>query len=767
MVFDLAEVDALGGGTARLLNEFAAERAGRGGKTAFRVTSRTVRGFLCADPHLPPPPLCASLDEAIAAVREAAPPPRRDDVPRSGPPERAALATRGFETAAMRRERTGAPDDGATESAMRSLFAPEDERDDGGAARRHERPARGREPARPTPPARPHGNQSARDEPVVNRVLDLDPPAPAPPAPRRPPSTATVATRDRLQAALRQRGVTSRLFLFERDGDGRFYLVTRNGADRERGFEAEGGLAMAIASRTPTFLIDLDADALNEAETDLLGELNCEIAAPIGSGARPQFLAFLSKEQPGDEYSLEELQELEEVLASLAPAPDGKGERRAVKHGASAPEPGDREMQVLFGDAPALDADDLAPAVSPGETFLIPELDRPAPIHVDDAPPAPPARASSPDQVRTLRRSIAQMRDILSLTQDFDAGFGTSKLLEVLVLSVVSVARVETVLYFAAQDGDYQLTHHRGLSGDGVQGLRLRGDSTLVQRALGTARGVEIGDSAQITEEERIWARQLGLRWAVPFRYKDETLGLLLLGDCAEEAPTDLEVLGWLLAQAGLAYDRARLYETLQDRTLGVVRGLITLIEARNAFDCGSTEQVVRYSQALARELQFAPEHMRDLVFGAVLRDVGMLKISEALLRSSADLTSDQWETIRQHPQESAAIMRQMRFGAVALDVVLHHHETYNGEGYPMGLRGRAIPLGARIVAVAESYVKMTMDRPYRKALSKPEALESLAENWGLRYDPLVVDALVRVVNRELSMGLRTERDLTKDLFGV
>lgn len=84
-----------------------------------------------------------------------------------------------------------------------------------------------------------------------------------------------------------------------------------------------------------------------------------------------------------------------------------------------------------------------------------------------------------------------------------------------------------------------------------------------------------------------------------------------------------------------------------------------------------------------------------------------------------------------------------------------------------MGLRGRAIPLGARIVAVAESYVKMLMDRPYRKALGKAEALESLAENWGLRYDPLVVDALVRVVNRELSMGLRGDSDLARDLFGV
>jgi HD-GYP domain-containing protein (c-di-GMP phosphodiesterase class II) len=97
----------------------------------------------------------------------------------------------------------------------------------------------------------------------------------------------------------------------------------------------------------------------------------------------------------------------------------------------------------------------------------------------------------------------------------------------------------------------------------------------------------------------------------------------------------------------------------------------------------------------------------------------------------------------------------------------MHHHEAYNGEGYPMGLRGRAIPLGARIVAVAEAYVKMTLDRPYRRALGRAEALESIAENWGLRYDPLVVDALLRVVNREMSAGLGSESDLARDLFSV
>jgi HD-GYP domain-containing protein (c-di-GMP phosphodiesterase class II) len=164
--------------------------------------------------------------------------------------------------------------------------------------------------------------------------------------------------------------------------------------------------------------------------------------------------------------------------------------------------------------------------------------------------------------------------------------------------------------------------------------------------------------------------------------------------------------------------------------------------------------------------VQVPEESWRELAYGAVLRDIGMLRIDPEILRSSGQLTAEQWETVRRHPLEGAAIMRQMRFGEVAIEVVLHHHEAYNGEGYPSGLRGRAIPLGARLVAVAESYVKMTMDRPYRKALPQVEALESLAENWGLRYDPLIVDALVRVINRELSMGL-DEMELTRDLFGV
>lgn len=683
VVLDLSEVEALGGGTSRLLNAFAAERGGRGGKTAFRVTSRTVRGFLQADPHHLPPPLFESLEEAVASLRgrseaaTAVPAPSR---------HRAETVRPG---ASPRRPEAAVPPYGAS-----PRNGDEDDDDD-----------------IPMPSLLVGEEEDFDFDIQLGEPISLE------------PHHDATAVRDELVEALRRRGVASRVFTFRLQPSGKYCMTTRQGLDRECTLERDGGLARSIDGGA-TFLVDIDYELLSDREAQLLTELNCEVASRLHATGGDEYLAFVSKEQPGDEFTFDEVQVLEEVLR-------GAGAVAAPRA------PADAE---IFGGG-----------------FVA----RPS---VPAAPKAVPAHPAA-DATRTLRRDLAQLRDILSLSQDFDAAFGTSRLLEVLVLSVVSVARVETVLYFAARDSEYRLTHHRGAPPESLQGLRLRGEASLVQVALAAPRGVCIGDAAQITEEERIWARQHGLRHAVPFRYKDEVIGLLLLGESAEDASPDLETLSLLLAQAGLAYDRARLYETLQDRTLGVVRGLITLIEARNGFDCGSTERVVRYTQALARELQFPADSVRDLVYGAVLRDVGMLKVSESMLRSALELSADQWESIRRHPQEGASIMRQMRFDPVAIDVVLHHHESYNGEGYPMGLRGRAIPLGARIVAVAESYVKMTMDRPYRKALGRAEALESLAENWGLRYDPLVVDALVRVVNRELSMGLRGDRDFTRDLF--
>jgi HD-GYP domain-containing protein (c-di-GMP phosphodiesterase class II) len=739
LVLDLSGIESMGGGTARLLNEFAAQRAARGLFTAFSVTSPTVRGYLSTDPVSQPPPILATLDQAVATL-----------VARRAPP---------FERMANPSV-PAIPNDGGGNGA----WAPE------------------------------------RASMEVDRVLaaiGLGETVSS----GAGPSTATERAAQ-VETELRRRGLAASVRVFVLQADGDYHEVTAGSVDWGQSLPYHGVLAEGLRAHVgPCFLFDLYSEPLTDVEARIVGNLNCEVVARLTHPEHGELLAFLAKERPGDEYTLDELAQVDEVLHEILGA--GHGAPEDAENLALDPDPS-ADMPIApapFAAAPVAVAP-VAPApmapspiatttiagspivaapivAAPIETAReLPAAAAPAPVAPSEpvasfaaadrpalvvpAPIAPPLRET--ENERELRRKVTHLRDILNLSQGFDATFGHARLLDILVLSIVSISRADSVLYFGERGGEFHLTHHRGLATQTLPGMRLHADSTLVRSALASECGVNVERSPQVSEEEKIWARQHDFEWVLPFRSKDQPLGIVLLGRA--EQP-DLEMLAHLLRHAALAYDRACLYEMLQDRTLGVVRGLITLIESRNPHDAGSTEQVVHYAQALAREIHYPQDLGRDLMYGAVLRDVGMLRIDQSILGSSGQLSADEWEDVRKHTIEGAAIMKQMRFADVAVEVVLHHHEAYNGEGYPMGLRGRAIPLGARIVAVAESYVKMTMDRPYRKALGRAEALESLAENWGLRYDPLIVDALVRIVNRELSIGLQGEMEFTRDLFGV
>jgi HD-GYP domain-containing protein (c-di-GMP phosphodiesterase class II) len=151
--------------------------------------------------------------------------------------------------------------------------------------------------------------------------------------------------------------------------------------------------------------------------------------------------------------------------------------------------------------------------------------------------------------------------------------------------------------------------------------------------------------------------------------------------------------------------------------------------------------------------MHYPVENLRDLLYGSVLRDIGMIKVSDLIVRSPRELMPEEWDVIKCHPKDGAAMLKSMKFSAHAVNVVLHHHERFNGEGYPRGIQGQDIPLGARIVSVVESYAAMLQERPTRPALSREEALNTLKENWGMRYDPEVVRCFVEVIEEEIRSG--------------
>jgi HD-GYP domain-containing protein (c-di-GMP phosphodiesterase class II) len=205
-----------------------------------------------------------------------------------------------------------------------------------------------------------------------------------------------------------------------------------------------------------------------------------------------------------------------------------------------------------------------------------------------------------------------------------------------------------------------------------------------------------------------------------------------------------LSALVFLLIVRSWTTERRRA-QALADSYGITVEALATAIEAKDHTTGGHIERVRRLGLLLASEM--APREARDpqMAYGFLLHDIGKLAVPDAILRAPGRLTDDEWTLMRQHPEEGVRMLAGIPFLGRALDVVRHHHERWDGGGYPAGLRGEEIPLWARIFAVIDALDAMTAERPYRPARSYEAALEEIRLHAGTQFDPAVVEALVRL----------------------
>ena len=170
-------------------------------------------------------------------------------------------------------------------------------------------------------------------------------------------------------------------------------------------------------------------------------------------------------------------------------------------------------------------------------------------------------------------------------------------------------------------------------------------------------------------------------------------------------------------------------------------------IEAREPFAKGRARSVARYAAALA-DMLLPPEDVNTVRVGALLSDIGMVSVPEAILQKTDTLTPEEQLTIRRHPVFGAEILMNVPQLKSVVPLVLHHHEDYNGAGYPYGLSGDWIPYGARIIRVADSYDALTSLRPYRAAYSPAEALSILSNGADAQFDPRIVTAFRLILRR-------------------
>jgi len=183
-------------------------------------------------------------------------------------------------------------------------------------------------------------------------------------------------------------------------------------------------------------------------------------------------------------------------------------------------------------------------------------------------------------------------------------------------------------------------------------------------------------------------------------------------------------------------------YAETRDLFFGSVSALSQAIDAKDGFTRGHADRVSRIAGAVAREMGLSEREIEQIELAALLHDIGKIGVEDRILMKPSRLDPEETELMRRHPIYGASILEPSSALRPLAPIVLAHHESYDGSGYPQGLKGEAIPLGARIILVSDAYEAMTSDRIYRKAIGHDRAMEQLNKHKGDQFDPKVVRAL-------------------------
>ena len=193
------------------------------------------------------------------------------------------------------------------------------------------------------------------------------------------------------------------------------------------------------------------------------------------------------------------------------------------------------------------------------------------------------------------------------------------------------------------------------------------------------------------------------------------------------------------------AVDLKRTHRQLQRSIFQSLLGLANALEAKDAYTSGHSSRVSRFSRELALAAGLSQTASETVAQAGLLHDLGKISVPESILSKPGELTPEEWEIMRRHPVTAAQIVAPLEFFDQGAIIVRHHHERYDGGGYPDGLRADMIPLGARIVAVADVYDALTSDRPYRVRLAHAEAVRYLREQGGRTLDDDLVELFVEL----------------------
>jgi len=371
---------------------------------------------------------------------------------------------------------------------------------------------------------------------------------------------------------------------------------------------------------------------------------------------------------------------------------------------------------------------------------------------------------------KELRFQVFSLETLMGLTHQLNSSLDLEALLGTMILSVVGQLRVNSACLFLTDQREdpkrLDAWTFKGVKEELVRSIHFLYEDEFIRAILPTegeeGRPVRLQDLSEDPSLERsvgpLYAA--GFALVCPVMMKQKLTAILAVGEKVsgqDFQSTDLEMVKALSESAGIAIENARLFKDLQDTYLATVRVLVSTIEAKDPYTHGHTERVAQYAVGIAKAMDFSQDEIQTIQLGAFLHDIGKLHTSDSILHKPGALTEEEWRLVKAHPVRGAQMLQGVKFLEKATDLVRHHHERVDGKGYPDGLRGDEITIGAKIVNVADAFDAMTTDRPYRAGLTMDQAISQFEEKAGTQFAAEIVEVMVRSLREGRIRVLKNE----------
>lgn len=211
----------------------------------------------------------------------------------------------------------------------------------------------------------------------------------------------------------------------------------------------------------------------------------------------------------------------------------------------------------------------------------------------------------------------------------------------------------------------------------------------------------------------------------------------------------DFETLMTLAGQLVMAVKNIQLYLEQEKMVMGTIKSLVQVLDSKVPPAYAHTPYFQRLVKALAEELHLNKKEIDSLKYASLLHDAGKVNIPTEILTKTSHLTGEEYDIVKSHPVKSAEIIKHVQILKPVIPIILHHHEKYDGSGYPSHLKKSQIPAGARIMSVADAFDAMVYGRPYKERICVKDALEEIRKNTGTQFDPVIVKCLIKIIHNK------------------